>query len=321
MLVLVSSDFIYDCTRESVQYGQMFKGVLPVMLQNSIDSFYRSTMYVMMRKVYDGSATDDYIDMSEWSKGTLFDKQLYPRTANYLHQFVEGCITGMMWPTLHMCPSMKQIGDFAGSELDDENWQANLDAFLDVANKNAEKTGNCDVFPWIRAEATTTNTEEKRRQRLTIWHHHELTSYNSGTMPEHRVKVLDNIRFFERYHRGKELKKKNMDNWSVNYQDLRSLVNELKCKAAMKRGELEREHQVHNTTVKVKVWPLKEHRTYRVGSRPHKLASWCRNQFRRLTKAGRVTSETFASGKLRAEYQHQVDLLREIGMPGSDRLG
>ena len=61
MLVLVSSDFIYDCTRESVQYGQMFKGVLPVMLQNSIDSFYRSTMYVMMRKVYDGSATDDYM--------------------------------------------------------------------------------------------------------------------------------------------------------------------------------------------------------------------------------------------------------------------
>ena len=61
LLVLVSSDYIYDCTLESVQYGQQHKDVLSVMLRNSIDSFYRSSMYLMMRKVYDGSATEEYM--------------------------------------------------------------------------------------------------------------------------------------------------------------------------------------------------------------------------------------------------------------------
>ena len=61
MSVLVCSDFIYDCTRESVLYGQKFKGVLPVMLRCSIDSFFRNSMYLMMRKVYDGSATEEYM--------------------------------------------------------------------------------------------------------------------------------------------------------------------------------------------------------------------------------------------------------------------
>lgn len=144
--------------------------------------------------------------------------------------------------------------------------------------------------------------------------------YNNGSMPEHRVKVFDEISFFERYNRKEDNVKRTMDEWSVNYQDLRCLINELKCKVA-KKGGGEVEHQLFLCTVKVKDWPLRHFLRYKQGSRPYKLSSWCHKQFRRLEKKGKKTRVTFENGNLCSEYQHQVDLLREIGMPGSDRLG
>ena len=215
---------------------------------------------------------------------------------------------------------MRQVGDFIGGDLDDENWRANLDSFLDIANENGKRTGLCDVFPWVNQQATTTNDEEKKRQRLSDWHRNEQFRHNEGKVPEHRVKILDGIQFFERFNRIQDFEKRKMDDWSTNYQDVRSIVNELKCKAA-RLGKSDVEHKLHNRVVKMKDWPLKHCHNYPVGSRPRKLAVWCTSQFKRQKRGGSSTKCTFENGKLRPQFQCQVDLLREIGMPGSDELG
>ena len=79
LTMTVCSDFIHEHAFEDVAYGD-FEGLAPIMCRNSLDFVIRSgAAKLMMTKVYDGTAAQEYMDGLHSGLGEMVVRSAFGR--------------------------------------------------------------------------------------------------------------------------------------------------------------------------------------------------------------------------------------------------